>query len=122
MNTIATTDKSARLYTKGASEIVLGLCSTFLDKDGNRQKLTSEKKEELNTIINTLASEGILYFFFIMQPSYLCYLGLRTLSIAYKDLESADVDVDTSDKDKVSALEKDCVMVAIVGKKRTKFL
>lgn len=96
MNTIATYDKVSRIYTKGASEIVLGLCSTYLDKDGNKQKLSAEKKEELNATINKLASEG-----------------LRTLSIAYKDLETTDVD--PSDKDTVAALEKDCVMIAIVG-------
>lgn len=62
-----------RLHCKGASEIVLELCSHFIDENGNRQQLTPQKKDEIKGVINKYAKEA-----------------LRTICIAYKDLKEGE--------------------------------
>ncbi|WVZ99072.1 hypothetical protein U9M48_044422 [Paspalum notatum var. saurae] len=58
-----------RAFCKGASEIILGLCDTFLDTEGNITPLSEMQKQNVLNIINSFASEA-----------------LRTLCIAFKDL------------------------------------
>lgn len=62
-----------RLCIKGASEIVKGCCSHYLDENGERQALTDAKNEEMDGIIKNYA-EG----------------ALRTIVMAYKDLNEGD--------------------------------
>ncbi|XP_076447724.1 plasma membrane calcium-transporting ATPase 2-like isoform X3 [Babylonia areolata] len=58
-----------RLYTKGASEIVLKKCNFILNKEGKAEPFTISHQEELvKTVIEPMASDG-----------------LRTICIAYKD-------------------------------------
>jgi magnesium-transporting ATPase (P-type) len=54
---------------KGASEIILEQCNTFLDGEGNITLLSDMQKQNVLNIINSFASEA-----------------LRTLCIAFKDL------------------------------------
>lgn len=62
-----------RIYAKGASEIVLGLCSNYVNDDGSILPLDASIIEELNAHINDMASSG-----------------LRTICIAYADFPKAD--------------------------------
>ncbi|KAK7490555.1 hypothetical protein BaRGS_00018158 [Batillaria attramentaria] len=58
-----------RLYTKGASEIVLKKCNFILDKNGESQPFTAMQQDELvKNVIEPMASNG-----------------LRTICMAYKD-------------------------------------
>ncbi|KAK2958516.1 ion-transporting P-type ATPase [Blattamonas nauphoetae] len=57
-----------RVHTKGASEIVTGLCTTMFVK-GEKKPITSEDREMLNSTIYEMASKG-----------------LRTIAIAYSDV------------------------------------
>jgi Ca2+-transporting ATPase len=61
-------DGSYQVYTKGASEIVLDLCSTYISQTGEASPMTDEKREELGQAIVNMASQG-----------------LRTICIAYKN-------------------------------------
>lgn len=63
-------DGSYRLYTKGASEIVLKKCTQMLDKDGIPQKFTAYDRQ---TVIDS-----------VIQP--MAQNGLRTIALAYKDI------------------------------------
>jgi P-type Ca2+ transporter type 2C len=60
---------------KGASEIILEQCSTFLDGEGNITLLSDMQKQNVLNIINSFASEA-----------------LRTLCIAFKDLNEISDD------------------------------
>jgi len=73
-----------RLVVKGASEIVLDTCSTFIDSDGSEAELTEEKKEEIKQIIHQFASKS-----------------LRTICFAYKDLSEKEggIEHDEDDED-----------------------
>ncbi|KAM0870856.1 hypothetical protein ACQ4PT_039765 [Festuca glaucescens] len=62
-------DGGLRSYCKGASEIILGHCDTFLSSEGNIIPLSEKQKENVLDIINSFASEA-----------------LRILCIAFKDL------------------------------------
>ncbi|CAH0394305.1 unnamed protein product [Bemisia tabaci] len=58
-----------RLFTKGASEIVLKKCAFIYGRDGNLEKFTRDMQDRLvNRVIEPMAGDG-----------------LRTISIAYRD-------------------------------------
>jgi len=58
-----------RLHVKGASEIVLDTCHSYLDEDGLKQPLDDDVREELTELIARYAKSA-----------------LRTFAFAYKDL------------------------------------
>lgn len=62
---------SQRLHTKGAAEIVLKLCTHYINEKGDKVALTDELKEEINTNIITKYAKN----------------ALRTICLAYKELE-----------------------------------
>ena len=45
-----------RIHMKGASEIILGCCTSYLNQDGNKEVLTDTLKINLEKIINDYAS------------------------------------------------------------------
>lgn len=87
---------TCRIYTKGATEVVLGLCNKMKRLDGSVASLDSSQKEIIGTsIIEKYASQGY-----------------RTLCLSYRDIDcSADEISKWSDDD----IETDLTCVAIVG-------
>lgn len=47
MSTMAVSPDGFRLYTKGASEVVLALCTSFIDDDGMVRTMSPAVREEL---------------------------------------------------------------------------
>lgn len=47
------------LYHKGAAELILENCTTFLDRDGSEQVLTPAKRKEFEAFIKEYASEAL---------------------------------------------------------------
>lgn len=70
MSTVVPRDNGGfRLFTKGASEIVLKKCDYIMDKDGNARRFTPADAEAMvANVIEPMASDG-----------------LRTICLAYKD-------------------------------------
>ena len=68
---VAMPDSTLRLFCKGASEIVLGLCSQVARPDGKAQALSVPMRKELEKSIGTFADEG-----------------LRTIAVAYRDYDA----------------------------------
>ena len=64
-----------RLLCKGASEMVLQLCSHIIDSKGEVKKLKPEKAEKMGKEIEALATKG-----------------LRTIGLAYRDFDKKKVD------------------------------
>lgn len=86
-----------RTYVKGASEIVLGLCTKTIDANCERvSPLSSSSVEEITQLIKKWASEG-----------------LRTLVIAYKDFQNMPVLDDETGYYK--ELDTDLVFMILVG-------
>ena len=69
-----------RAFCKGASEIVLGLCDRFVKANGESVSLSAEQRQSITDVINGFACEA-----------------LRTLCIAFKDIENISKDDDIPD-------------------------
>eukprot|EP01127_Copromyxa_protea_P020598 TRINITY_DN6911_c0_g1_i4.p1 TRINITY_DN6911_c0_g1~~TRINITY_DN6911_c0_g1_i4.p1 ORF type:complete len:1053 (-),score=180.11 TRINITY_DN6911_c0_g1_i4:446-3577(-) len=82
-----------RLYVKGAAEMVKGLCTHVLKKDGSTSTLNKTRSETLDGIISTLQAKG-----------------LRTLCMAYRDFHSPQ----QWSKDG-SGFEEELTLVSIMG-------
>mmetsp|Transcript_43410 Transcript_43410/g.88814 ORF Transcript_43410/g.88814 Transcript_43410/m.88814 type:complete len:1057 (+) Transcript_43410:288-3458(+) len=70
MSTLVQKNGKYILYTKGASEIVLGLCTRVRTEQGE-EELTAAVKEKLETAIGEFADDG-----------------LRTLSVAFREFDT----------------------------------
>ncbi|RLN95016.1 hypothetical protein BBJ28_00021312 [Nothophytophthora sp. Chile5] len=89
-------DSSCRVYTKGATEVVLGLCTQMQRVQGTVVQLDEARKTEIGTnVIEKFASNGY-----------------RTLCLAYRDLSVPAQELNNwADED----VETDLTCVAIVG-------
>ncbi|CAI5710378.1 unnamed protein product [Hyaloperonospora brassicae] len=90
------TATTSRVYTKGATEVVLGLCQDMQAVDGSIELLDEARKAKIGEeVIEKYASQAY-----------------RTLCLAYRDLDvPAEDTMNWSDED----VEKDLTCVAIVG-------
>ncbi|CAF0899609.1 unnamed protein product [Didymodactylos carnosus] len=94
MSTVIEKDDGYRLYTKGASEMVLTKCKLIIDSNGKPVDLKDDEKEKLmHDIIEKMASDG-----------------LRTICIAYKDMGK-----DKGNLDDEEGVVKDLTCICIVG-------
>lgn len=90
-----------RLMIKGASEILLGMCSSkSSDKDLSVTPLTDKEKKELTATINSYARQS-----------------LRTIGLIYRDYEQWPPQAATIEDDHVvfSSILKDLVFLGVVG-------
>ncbi|VDM41457.1 unnamed protein product, partial [Toxocara canis] len=95
-----------RVFSKGASEIILKKCKWFMGKDGALTKFTQKDQERLvSNVIEPMASDG-----------------LRTICLAYKDYvpggtarENEVAYAGEIDWDNEDAIVNDLTAVAIVG-------
>lgn len=78
-----------RLYCKGASEIILERCTTQLDENGQVVPLRRDQIDQMMKQIDSMAEKG-----------------LRTLTLAYRDLDRSDFE---------DAPEEDMTLIAILG-------
>jgi Ca2+-transporting ATPase len=86
-------DDTRTLYTKGASEIILALCTSYINKDGKVSSMSNELRKELETVIEDMANQG-----------------LRTICMAYRPVnESPDL---WDDQD---AMETNLICIGLVG-------
>ncbi|KAJ9086933.1 plasma membrane calcium [Entomophthora muscae] len=78
MSTIVATPGTTsdfRVYSKGASEIVLGACTHYLDGDGKIQPIDDKARDNFDRTISRFASEA-----------------LRTIALAYREVSQDDID------------------------------
>ncbi|CAF0973525.1 unnamed protein product [Rotaria sordida] len=94
MSTIIQRNDGYRVYTKGASEMVLMKCKSIIGENNQLKVLNDNEKSRLtHDIIENMANNG-----------------LRTICIAYKDLGKEQQDWDNEDR-----IINDLVCIAIVG-------
>jgi len=91
-----------RIHTKGASEIILGTCTHYLDSNGNKQLLDDQMKQQLENIIKTYAKQA-----------------LRTIGFAYKDLKETDGGPNHENKSQGSKIyeieEANYILICLAG-------
>jgi Ca2+ transporting ATPase len=96
MSAILNSAEGWHCYTKGASEIVLAMCTHMLGPNGVKTELSASKKVEIeSSIIKNYADDG-----------------LRTICIAYKPMSQAP---QVGAEINPDSIEKDLIMVAITG-------
>jgi magnesium-transporting ATPase (P-type) len=94
MSAVLNSAEGWTVYTKGASEIVLSLCTHILGPDGAAVELSPSKRSEIEaSVIKKYADDG-----------------LRTICIAYRPL--AHSPLPSADAE---SLERDLIMVAVTG-------
>lgn len=85
-----------RIYSKGASEIMLELCNDMLDKDNEITVLSAERKEDIrNNIIEYYAKKA-----------------LRTITLGYKEVDSSSINALECCEE---CLESNLTLIAIAG-------
>ncbi|KAI9495890.1 PMCA-type calcium-translocating P-type ATPase [Zychaea mexicana] len=84
-----------RIHVKGASEIVLGACTRYLDAQGNTKKLDKDVLTRWNNIITEYANNA-----------------LRTIALAYRDIKTDQFE-NASDDDEPPLEE--LTLIGIVG-------
>jgi len=93
MSTVLNSSDGYRMFTKGASEIILGKCSHRMTDDGPVNFTQAEKNDMVEDVIEQFAKEG-----------------LRTIGIAYKDLPASGNDFE-DEENMIAGL----TLIAIVG-------
>ena len=91
---LKTGDGAYTIYCKGASEIVLGLCTKYISKDGSVADIDTDMRKKMEQDIIAMASSG-----------------LRTLCLALKDFR-CDSEEDLAD---ASLIENDLICICLVG-------
>lgn len=90
MSTLHKTDNGFVQYTKGAPDVVLSRCTSFLDENSDRQPMTEEKRSEILAANKEMADKALRVLCCAMQvytempdtenvdslESGLCYIGL----------------------------------------------
>ncbi|TMW63142.1 hypothetical protein Poli38472_002083 [Pythium oligandrum] len=89
-------DGGARLYTKGAAEVIVSRSTRFVNIDGRVTEMTPTKRNEFNSIITKMADNA-----------------LRTICIAHRDLERDQVPKDFQSLSE--APEEELIINAIFG-------
>ncbi|KAG9408090.1 hypothetical protein AC1031_021324 [Aphanomyces cochlioides] len=88
-----------RIYTKGASEIVMGLCTSVQNLDGSVTTFDDARKKTVNTtVIEKYAAQAY-----------------RTLCLAYRDVEATVDEIKDASQWSDEDIEKDLTCVAVVG-------
>jgi Ca2+-transporting ATPase len=81
MTTIHQMDSTYHVYTKGAPDVILDLCTHVLE-GGTIKELTRKKKEEILSVYHEMASQA-----------------LRVLAMALKDIETLPQDTESAERD-----------------------
>lgn len=93
-------DDTVRIYVKGASEVVLGLCSQAIFEGGEISALDAEEKERItDEVITPFAKKAY-----------------RTLTMAYKDVSRDEIEGrDFSDESEQEWAENELTLISIFG-------
>ena len=98
MSSLIRTESSYRLFCKGASEVVLELCENVIGKEGNVHIIDADERSRLMKLIENWASQG-----------------LRTLSLAYRDIDSNDSNLEAERIANQDQIEQRLTLIALVG-------
>ncbi|XP_062218344.1 calcium-transporting ATPase 5, plasma membrane-type-like [Phragmites australis] len=92
-------DSDVHVHWKGAAEIVLALCTSWLDVDGSTHEMTPDKANQLKKLIEDMAEQS-----------------LRCVAFAYRNLDLKDV---PSEEQRINwqLPDNDLTLIAIAGMK-----
>ena len=85
------------LYTKGAPDLLLDICTKYIDKKGNELEIDQAIKDQLTNVIKELSSEG-----------------LKVIGCGYSTLNNQEVELTKSEKFDFNKIEKDLVFAGFL--------
>ncbi|KAG0623275.1 hypothetical protein M758_3G161600 [Ceratodon purpureus] len=85
-------------HWKGAAEIILGLCTKYVNQRGEVQPLSSEKVDELKRVIEGMAAKS-----------------LRCIAFAYRPIEGSNVPTSEEESSEWHQPDDDLILMGIVG-------
>ncbi|KAG0600760.1 hypothetical protein M758_11G058600 [Ceratodon purpureus] len=91
-------DGEVQLHWKGAAEIILDLCSKWIDANGERQLMTDEKRREFNDIIQGMAAKA-----------------LRCIAFAYRYVDESEIPESEEAQSEWKAPDQELCLMAIAG-------
>ncbi|KAG0598160.1 hypothetical protein M758_12G051300 [Ceratodon purpureus] len=93
-----TSDGETQLHWKGAAEIILDLCSHWIDSRGETQLMTDEKRKEFGVVIEGMAAQA-----------------LRCIAFAYRPFDEAELPKSEEAQSEWKAPDQGLVLMAIAG-------
>lgn len=96
---VITRDSDVHVHWKGAAEIVLALCTNWLNVDGSTHKMTPDKANQFKKYIEDMAEQS-----------------LRCVAFAYRNLDLKDVPSEEQ-RTNWQVPDNDLTLIAIVGMK-----
>ncbi|CAM0147298.1 unnamed protein product [Urochloa decumbens] len=96
---VSVRDSDVHVHWKGAAEIVLGLCTSWIDVDGSIHEMTPDKANQLKKFIEDMAEQS-----------------LRCIAFAYRNLDLEDV---PSEEQRINwqLPDNDLILIGIAGMK-----
>jgi calcium-translocating P-type ATPase len=94
MSTIVENEGRSKLLVKGASEVVMALCSHYMTENGTVKQMQEETRTRINQYISKMASQG-----------------LRTIALASKELADG---IPTSEEE-LEAQERELCCICVLG-------
>ncbi|KAG0598154.1 hypothetical protein M758_12G050700 [Ceratodon purpureus] len=85
-------------HWKGAAEIILGLCTKFVDEHGEPQEMSPEKRTELENVIGGMAAKS-----------------LRCIAFAYRPIEGSNVPTNEEESSEWKQPEDNLILLGICG-------
>jgi Ca2+-transporting ATPase len=86
------------LHWKGAAEIILDLCDSWMDATGECQPMTDEKRQEFNDVIEGMAAQA-----------------LRCIAFAYRPFDETEIPDSEDSRSDWKAPDDGLVLMAVVG-------
>ena len=93
-----TVEGDVELHWKGAAEIILELCTWWIDSTGERRPMTEEKREELKTVIEGMAAQT-----------------LRCIALAYRSIDGAAVPSGEEARSEWKVPDSELTLMAVTG-------
>mmetsp|Transcript_1653 Transcript_1653/g.5749 ORF Transcript_1653/g.5749 Transcript_1653/m.5749 type:complete len:1123 (-) Transcript_1653:239-3607(-) len=114
MSTLVKTRKgqNLRLYTKGASEKILEICTHFINDAGERVQF----EEDSDSVLSTENEMKTKRYFLKNVIEKMASKGYRTLCLGYRNMDEGEISMDTPSSEWVAAdYEHDLTLYCIVG-------
>lgn len=95
---IKTSDGEVQLHWKGAAEIILDLCTSYIDAHGETQPMTQEKWQEFSGMIEGMAAQA-----------------LRCIAFASREFDESEIPQTEDAKSEWEAPDQGLTLMAIAG-------
>lgn len=98
MHTVVLINDKVYVFVKGASEVILEMCRKFVNSDGEVHRIKKEHRRQIKKLISEYANNAY-----------------RTLTLAYKEINSDESVFNSNGEPNLEFLDKDLILLGIFG-------